>query len=125
VSWCKQIAGAGGSAVSTARSIALGVQPKLDLDRKGGPADAVWTLRTGGYDDGGAALTVACLRALEHPARVVTGTAGVSPRTWAQVYDGSAWVDVDPLDIDVDGVMKLAHVPLVEGFPGPLTTGLL
>jgi hypothetical protein len=66
------------------------------------------------------------LRAIEKPARVVTGNVdGGAMRTWAQVHDGKAWLDVDALDIDLDGKMHTGHIAIVEGFPGPLTTGRL
>lgn len=126
VSWCKQQAAHDMPAVAAARALALAVKPKLAPDRAGGPPSAFWTWKIGANDEGGAALTVACLRALGHPARVVTGdVAGTGARTWAQVHDGARWVDVDPLDIDVDGVQHAAHTARVEGFPGPLTTGPL
>lgn len=138
--WCRGQA-MGDPPVAAAQKIALAVKPKLSDERAGGPPSALMTLHIGGGDEGGAALVVACLRGLGHPARVVSGTvaragADLSPgpgpgpgagaqRTWAQVHDGAAWVDVDPLDIDLAGAQALKHQARVEGFRGPLTTGLL
>lgn len=123
--WCRaQALGAG--PVDAARALALAARPKLDPERAGGPPSALMAVQLGGDDDAGAALVVACLRALEHPARVVSGSVGDAPtlRTWAQVHDGTHWVDVDPLDIDLQGRSAQPHRALVEGFRGPLTTGL-
>jgi hypothetical protein len=136
--WCRGQA-MGEAPVEAAKKVALAVKPKLSKERAGGPPSALMTVQIGGYDQGGAALVVACVRALGHAGRVVTGTvtgAGGdgdgdgdgddgAPRTWAQVHDGTAWVDVDALDITLEGKQALAHQARVEGFPGPLTTGLL
>ncbi len=129
VRWCKLQAGVDAPVLDAARAVALAVKPRLAAERGAGPPSALWTVKVGAYDQGGAALVVACMRALGHPARVVSGVAGDgltagAARTWAQVHDGAAWVDVDPLDIDVDGNGHEAHHAVVEGFPGPLTTGL-
>jgi hypothetical protein len=116
--------------VAAATALALATKPKLAPERAGGPPSALMAVQVGGYDDAGAALVVACLRALDHPARVVTGRVDTGRgdgalRTWAQLHDGAAWRDVDPLDIDLVGKQAKPHVALVEGFRGPLTTGLL
>jgi hypothetical protein len=125
VHWCKQQASSSDAPMDAANKIALAVKPKLASDRAGGPPSALNTLAAGAYDEGGAALVVACLRALDRPARVVTGNVAGSSRTWAQVNDGKQWLDVDALDVDLDGKMHSGHVALVEGLPGPLTTGRL
>lgn len=126
--WCRAQA-LGDPAVEAAHKIALAVKPKLAEERAGGPPSALMTVQIGGGDEGGAALVVACLRALDHAARVVSGTVQGQPRTWAQVHDATsgadAWVDVDPLDIDLHGKAQLSHHAVVEGFRGPLTTGLV
>lgn len=126
-SWCKSQA-AGEAPEAAARRIALAVKPKLAPERAGGPPSALWAVQLGGGDQAGAALAAACLRAVGHAARVVSGTAGDAPRTWAQVFvpegDGGAWLDVDPLDVDLDGKQALRHAATVEGLPGPLTTAL-
>lgn len=126
-SWCKAQA-AGEAPREAARRIALAVKPKLAPERAGGPPSALMAVQLGGGDQAGAALTAACLRAVGHAARVVTGTAGGGPRSWAQVFvpegAGGAWTDVDALDVDLEAKQALPHAAVVEGFPGPLTTGL-
>lgn len=126
--WCRG-QGMGDAAVEAAKKVALAVKPKISAERAGGPPSALMAVMIGGGDESGAALVAACMRALGHPGRVVTGTVSDSgietPRTWAQVHDGTAWVDVDPLDIDLEGKQALVHQPRLEGFRGPLTTGLL
>jgi hypothetical protein len=124
--WCRGQA-LGDPALGAAHKLALATKPKLDAERAGGPPSALMAVQIGGGDETGAALVVACLRALDHPARVVSGrVAGDEAlRTWAQVHDGARWVDVDPLDIDLAGAQAHAHDALVEGFRGPLTTGLI
>lgn len=136
VTWCRGHA-VGAGPLAAARALALAAKPRLAPERAGGPPSALAGVTVGGGDETGAALVVACLRALEHPARVVSGVVdgvvgdGTGPaqprpwRTWAQVHDGTAWTDVDPLDIDVNGEQALPHRALVEGFRGPLTTGRL
>ncbi|MBI1946440.1 MAG: transglutaminase family protein [Deltaproteobacteria bacterium] len=125
--WCKAQA-AGEAPKDAARRIALAVKPKLAPERAGGPPSALMAVQIGGGDQAGAALAVACLRAVGHPARVVTGTAGGEARSWAQVFvaesAGGNWLDVDPLDVDLEGRQALPHAAAVEGFPGPLTTAL-
>ncbi len=127
-SWCKSQA-AGEAPAAAARRIALAVKPKLAPERAGGPPSALWAVQLGGGDQAGAALTAACLRAVGHAARVVSGSADGAPRTWAQVFvpegPGGTWLDVDPLDVDLEGKQAQAHAAAVEGFPGPLTTALL
>ena len=124
VTWCRGQA-MGDGPVAAAKALALATKPKLASERAGGPPSALMAVQIGGYDEAGAALVVACLRALEHPARVVSGRAGAELRTWAQVHDGSTWLDIDALDMDLTGQAKLAHAAYVEGFRGPLTTGLV
>ena len=123
--WCKAQA-AGAAPKEAARLLALAIKPKLAPERAGGPPSALMAVQFGGGDQAGAALAAACLRAVGHAARVVTGTAGGEARSWAQVYDPQAgagtWLDVDALDIALDGSMTLPHVAVVEGLPGPLTT---
>jgi transglutaminase-like putative cysteine protease len=150
--WCRAQA-LGAAPLEAARALALAARPKIDAERAGGPPSALAAVQLGGGDESGAALVVACLRALSHPARVVTGIVGehaaavdegkvkesekekedrhreVAPtprwRTWAQVHDGARWIDVDPLDVDLEGRAARDHTAIVEGFPGPLTTGLV
>ncbi len=129
--WCRG-QGMGDPPVEAAHKVALAVKPMLSLERTGGPPSALMAVKIGGGDETGAALVVACMRALGHPGRVVTGMVGTDDadhaeheRTWAQVHDGTAWIDVDALDIDLAGKQALAHKALIEGFRGPLTTGLI
>jgi hypothetical protein len=131
--WCRA-QGMGETPLAAAKKVALAVKPKVSAERAGGPPSALMTVQVGGGDEGGAALVVACMRALGHPGRVVTGTVGAGEgdaattsavRTWAQVHDGTAWIDVDAMDIDLDGKQALVHNARIEGFRGPLTTGLL
>jgi hypothetical protein len=126
--WCRA-QGMGEAPVDAAKKVALAVKPKLSMERAGGPPSALMAVQVGGGDESGAALVVACMRALGHPGRVVSGTVGdgenSAQRTWAQVHDGSAWLDVDAMDIDLNGNAALPHRAVVEGFRGPLTTGLL
>lgn len=126
--WCKAQA-SGEAPAAAAHRIALAVKPKLAPERAGGPPSAMMALQIGGGDQAGAALVAACLRTVGHASRVVTGTAGGEPRSWAQVFvpgeAGGSWLDVDALDVDLDGKQALPHQAVVEGFPGPLTTGLL
>lgn len=130
-SWCKSQAATGLPAAEAARLIALAAKPKLSDERGGGPPSALMAVQIGGGDQAGAALVAACLRAVGHPSRVVSGAVAGKPRTWAQVHDGAGgqggagtWLDVDPLDMDLQGKGALAHDAVVEGFPGPLTTAL-
>ncbi len=109
VSWCKQQSQSTDALVA-ARQIEQALSPRLAPDRAHGPPSALNTVRVGGYDAGGAALEVACLRAIGHAARVVQGDADGAPRTWAQVYDGVRFVDVDALGAAV-------HNASVEGLP--------
>jgi hypothetical protein len=132
VTWCRAQA-LGSEPLQAARALALATKPKISDERAGGPPSAFMAVQIGGGDEHGAALVVACLRALEIPSRVVSGVVGDAPawRTWAQVAVPSddakttQWLDVDPLDIDLDGKSAQPHRALVEGFRGPLTTGLL
>lgn len=124
VTWCRSQA-AGEEPAAAATAIALATKPKLARERAGGPPSALMAVQIGGYDEAGAALVVTCLRALEHPARVVSGRVLGGLRTWAQWHDGNAWRDVDPLDIDLRGQHTSPHLAVVEGFRGPLTTGLV
>lgn len=127
--WCRSQAAPGTPALEAARLIALAVKPKLELERAGGPPSALMAVQIGGADQAGAALVAACLRTVGHSSRVVTGSAGDAPRTWAQVLvsegEVARWRDVDALDIDLEGKSALPHRARVEGFPGPLTTALL
>jgi hypothetical protein len=125
VDWCKQQS-AHKDPVIAAREIADAVKPKLAPDRRHGAPSAMNTATYGGYDQGGAALVVACLRVLGHPARIVAGTvdggsapAGVKvARAWSQVHDGTRWRDVDPLETrGTDGEPAGAHHALHEGLP--------
>jgi hypothetical protein len=126
-SWCRAQA-LGDEPVAAAKALALATAPKLAPERGGGPPSALVAVQIGGYDEAGAALVVACLRALGHPARVVSGRVAASLRTWAQLHvetDGhQGWLDIDALDIDLFGRSAHVHEALVEGFRGPLTTGL-
>lgn len=122
--WCRAQA-IGDGPVVAAKALALAIKPKLAQERGGGPPSALMAAQIGGYDEAGAALLVACLRALGHPARVVSGRSAGALRTWAQVSAATTWLDVDPLDIDLDGKSAQPHEALVEGLRGPLTTGLL
>lgn len=124
VSWCRSQA-LGDEPRAAATALALAIKPKLQAERAGGPPSALMAVQIGGYDEAGAALLVACLRALDHPARIVSGRVDGGPRTWAQLHDGGAWLDVDPLDIALDGRQGTSHETQSEGLRGPLTTGLL
>lgn len=124
--WCRGQA-LGDDARTAAIRLRDATKPKLSDERAGGPPSALMAVQIGGGDEAGAALIVACLRALGHPARVVSGSVGGDEasvrsalRTWAQVHDGTAWVDVDPLS----DAPSTARRPVVEGFRGRLTTGL-
>jgi hypothetical protein len=141
VTWCK-VQAAGASAVEAAQALAAGVRPKLAPERGGGPPSALNAAVLGGHDQAGAALVTTCLRALGHPARVVTGhvvpTVGtdvtaptaVETRTWAQVHDGATWRDVDPLHVSSAAsapgrsptAPEVMHQARFEGFPTPLAT---
>ena len=103
-----------------ALALAGAVRPKISDERAGGPPSAWMAYLLGGGDEHGAALLVAGLRSLGHPARVVTGVAFFDElrwHTWAEVHDGQQWRAVDV----VDGAR--ARAPLAEGFRGPLTSG--
>jgi hypothetical protein len=116
--WCKQQS-AEADPIKAAQAFAAAIVPKLAPDREG-PASALYTVLSGGWDEGGSALLVACLRAGGHAARVVSGTVDGVPRTWAQVLDGPHLKDVDPIDAllpaDAPRVRTATHVGFRDAF---------
>ena|SRR5688572_10411419 len=108
-SWCKMQA-AGAAAQNAAVSLAQAARPKIAADRDGGPPAALNAVAIGGGADAGAALVVACLRALGHPARIVS----TNDKTWGEVHDGTTWTPVD-LDGATAGTIDQQRV---EGFRG-------
>ena len=107
---------AGDDAVRAARHIAEAVIPKLSEKKAHGPYSSLHTLTVGAGDEGGTALLVAALRALQHPARAVHAT----KRTWVQVHDGVKWIDVDP----TTAAMTAPEAEAREGFRMSLHSGV-
>jgi hypothetical protein len=98
VSWCRQQS-AERDPHKASEQIAAAIRPKLKPREQSqhSPPSALNMLEHGGGDEGAAALMAACLRALDHPARVVTGCDETGCATWAQMFVNAAWLDVDVL----------------------------